>query len=188
MKLPVYAYGCPRLRKISDDIEPDYPGLSELIENMFETMKSSEGVGLAAPQVGLSIRLFVVDANIYADEEPELEGFRKVFINADIYEYNDDEEEILTEGCLSIPGIHEDVIRPTVIRIKYQDENFVEHDEEYIGMAARIIQHEYDHLDGILFTDKLSALKKRLLKGKLRDISRGKTNAVYKMIFPGKKK
>lgn len=186
MKLPVYAYGSPHLRKISDDIGPDYKGLNELVENMFETMKSSEGVGLAAPQVGLSIRLFVVDAHIYAEEEPELDGFRKVFINADIYQYND-EEEILTEGCLSIPAIHEDVIRPTVIRIKYVDENFEEHDEEYSGMAARIIQHEYDHLDGILFTDKLTALKKRLLKGKLRDISQGKTNAHYKMIFPAKK-
>ena len=186
MKLPVYAYGSPHLRKISDDIGPDYEGLQELIENMFETMKSSEGVGLAAPQVGLSIRLFVVDANIYADEEPELDGFRKVFINADIYHYEGD-EELMTEGCLSIPHIYEDVLRPTVIRIKYQDENFEEHDEEYRGMAARIIQHEYDHLEGILFTDKLTALKKRLIKGKLRDISRGKTNTVYKMVFPSKK-
>lgn len=186
MKLPVYAYGSPHLRKISDDITPDYDGLSELIENMFETMKSSEGVGLAAPQVGLSIRLFVVDANIYAEEEPELEGFRKVIINSDIYEYEGD-IELMTEGCLSIPNIHEEVSRPTVIRMRYLDENFEEHDEEFTGMAARIIQHEYDHLDGILFTDKLSALKKRLLKGKLRDISQGKTNAHYKMVFPSKK-
>ncbi len=186
MKLPVYAYGCPLLRKISDDIGQDYEGLNELIDNMFETMKFSEGVGLAAPQVGLSIRLFVVDATIYADEEPELDGFRKVFINSDIYYYEGD-EEIMTEGCLSIPGIHEDVTRETVVRIKYQDENFEEHDEEYRGMAARIIQHEYDHLDGILFTDKLSPLKKRLIKGKLRDISRGKTNTVYKMVLPSKK-
>ena len=186
MKLPIYAYGSPHLRKVSDDIGPDYEGLNELISNMFETMESSEGVGLAAPQVGLSIRLFVVDANIYGDEEPELEGFRKVFINSDIYHYAG-EEEILTEGCLSIPGIHEDVVRPNVIRMRYVDENFVEHDEEFTGMAARIIQHEYDHLDGILFTDKLSALKKRLLKGKLRDIAHGKVNAHYKMIFPSKK-
>lgn len=183
MVLPVYAYGSPHLRKISEDIGSDYKGLSDLIENMFETMKSSEGVGLAAPQVGLSIRLFVVDANIYADEEPSLDGFRKVFINADIYAY-DGEEELITEGCLSIPGIHEDVSRPTFIRIRYLNEHFEECDEEYTGMAARIIQHEYDHLDGILFTDKLSALKKRLLKGKLRDITQGKTNAHYKMIFP----
>ena len=186
MILPVYAYGSPHLRKISEDIGPDYEGLNELIANMFETMKSSQGVGLAAPQVGLSIRLFVVDANIYADEEPSLEGFRKVFINADIYEYRG-EEELMSEGCLSIPAIHEEVNRPTEIRIRYVDENFQEHDEEFTGMAARIIQHEYDHLDGILFTDKLSALKKRLLKGKLRDISRGKTSASYKMVFPVKK-
>ena len=186
MKLPVVAYGHPILRKISDNIDKDYEGLSELIESMFDSMKSSEGVGLAAPQIGLNIRLFIVDADIYADEEPELAGFRKVFINADIYEYGD-EEELFTEGCLSIPGIHEDVIRPTEIRIRYLDENFVEHDEHYSGMAARIIQHEYDHLDGILFTDKLSALKKRLLKGKLRDISQGKVSPSYKMIFPSKK-
>jgi len=186
MILPVYAYGSPHLRKISEDIGPDYKNLNELIENMFETMSSSEGVGLAAPQIGLSIRLFVVDANIYADEDPALEGFRKVFINADIYQY-EGEEELLTEGCLSIPAIHEDVLRPTKIKIRYLDKNFQEHDEEYSGMAARIIQHEYDHLDGILFTDKLSALKKRLIKGKLRDITRGKTNARYKMVFPVKK-
>ena len=186
MKLPVYAYGSPRLRKISEDIEPDYAGLTDLIANMFETMKDSEGVGLAAPQVGLSIRLFVVDANIYADEEPSLAGFRKVFINSDIYHY-DGEEELMTEGCLSIPAIHEDVSRPTIIRIRYLDDQFQTHDEEFTGMAARIIQHEYDHLDGILFTDKLSALKKRLIKGKLRDISKGKTKAQYKMVFPTKK-
>ncbi len=186
MILPVYAYGSPLLRKISDDIGPDFDGLSDLIDNMFETMSSSEGVGLAAPQVGLSIRLFVVDANIYADEEPSLKGFRKVFINPDIYHYAGD-EELITEGCLSIPAIHEEVSRPGIIRIRYVDGLFQEHDEKFIGMAARIIQHEYDHLDGILFTDKLSVLKKRLLKGKLRDISRGKTNAHYKMIFPAKK-
>jgi peptide deformylase len=186
MILPVYAYGSPHLRKVSEDIGPDYNGLNELANNMFETMSFSEGVGLAAPQVGLSIRLFVVDANIYAEEDPSLEGFHKVFINADIYKY-DGEEELLTEGCLSIPAIHEDVSRPTIIRIRYLDELFEEHDEEFSGMAARIIQHEYDHLDGILFTDKLSVLKKRLLKGKLRDISQGKTKAKYRMVFPTKK-
>jgi peptide deformylase len=187
MKLPIYAYGSPHLRKISENIGPDYDGLSELIDNMFETMRSSEGVGLAAPQVGLSIRLFIVDANIYADEDPSLDGFRRVFINADIYQY-DGKEDLMTEGCLSIPGIHEDVSRPPEIRIRYVDENFQEHDEAYSGMAARIIQHEYDHLDGILFTDKLSPLKKRLLKSKLRDISQGKTDAHYNMVFPSKKK
>lgn len=185
MILPVYAYGSPHLRQISQEISPDYEGLSELIDNMFDTMKLSDGVGLAAPQIGLSIRLFLVDANIYADEEPSLKGFRKVFINADIYSY-EGEEELMTEGCLSIPGIHEDVSRPPKIRMRYFDQDFQEHDEEFEGMAARIIQHEYDHLDGILFTDKLSPLKKRLLKAKLRDISKGKTNASYKMIFPVK--
>jgi len=187
MILPVYAYGTPHLRKVSDDIGPDYEGLADLIENMFETMRSSDGVGLAAPQVGLSIRLFVVDANIYADEDPGLKDFRRVFINSEIYHY-EGREELMTEGCLSIPGIHEDVSRPPEIRIRYLDENFREHDESFSGMAARIIQHEYDHLDGILFTDKLSPLKKRLLKGKLRDITNGKTDAKYKMVFPSKKK
>lgn len=186
MILPVYAFGSPILRKIAVDITPDYAGLSELIENMFETMKAADGVGLAAPQVGLQIRLFVMDARVYSENEPSLSEFRKVFINAHILEKGG-EEEIIEEGCLSIPNIHEDVLRPGKILIRYVDENFTERDEWYEGMAARIIQHEYDHLDGIMFPDLVNPLRKTLLKSKLRDISKGKVAVKYKMVFPQKK-
>jgi len=186
MKLPVYAYGSPVLRKIAKDVDPDYPGLEQLISNMFETMNSAEGVGLAGPQVGKSIRLFLVDARVYGEDYEDLKDFKKVFINTRILEEWGD-EVLETEGCLSIPKIHEDVYRSDFIRIKYADENFIEHEVVFEGMAARIIQHEYDHLDGILFPDKLSPLKKRLIKGKLKDIANGKVNVNYKMIFPQKK-
>jgi peptide deformylase len=183
MILPIYAYGSNVLRKISDDISPDYPGLQQLISDMFETMAAANGVGLAAPQVGKSIRLFLVDARIYGDEFESLKDFKRVFINAHIIEEWGD-EQIETEGCLSIPNIHEDVYRFNHIRMKYVNEDFEPVEEVFDGMAARIIQHEYDHLDGILFPDKLSPLKKRLLKGKLKDISTGKVKVDYKMIFP----
>jgi peptide deformylase len=186
MILPVYAYGSPVLRKVATDITPDYEGLGDLIENMFETMSADDGVGLAAPQIGLPIRLFVMDARPYAEQDPALANFKKVFINAHIVEKGGD-EEIMEEGCLSIPNIHEDVLRPGKIRIQYVDENFNPVDEWYEDMVARIIQHEYDHLDGILFTDLVNPLKKTLLKGKLRDISKGKVAAKYKMVFPLKK-
>jgi len=186
MKLPVYAYGSPVLRKVSEDIKSDYPGLEQLISDMFETMHSAEGVGLAAPQVGKLIRLFLVDARVYGEDYEDLKDFKKVFINARILERWGD-EVLETEGCLSIPKIHEDVYRSDFIRIKYVDETFAEHEVVFEGMAARILQHEYDHLDGILFPDKLSPLKKRLLRGKLRDISNAKVNVTYKMIFPQKK-
>ena len=186
MKLPVYAYGSPVLRKIAEDIDPDYPGLEQLISDMFETMHSAEGVGLAGPQVGKLIRLFLVDARVYGEDYEDLKDFKKVFINAQILEEWGD-EVLETEGCLSIPKIHEDVYRSDFIRIKYVDENFIEQEVVFEGMAARIIQHEYDHLDGILFPDKLSPLKKRLIKGKLKDIANGKVNVNYKMIFPQKK-
>jgi peptide deformylase len=186
MILPVYAYGSPVLRKVATDITPDYEGLAELIENMFETMTADDGVGLAAPQIGLAIRLFVMDARAYADQDPALANFRKVFINARIVEKGG-EEEVMEEGCLSIPNIHEDVLRPGEIRIRYVDENFKPVEEWYEGMVARIIQHEYDHLDGIMFTDLVNPLKKTLLRSKLRDISKGKVAAKYKMVFPQKK-
>ena len=186
MIIPVYAYGSPVLRRIAEDITSDYPDLEQLIENMFETMAHANGVGLAAPQVGKSIRLFLVDARIYGDEYESLKDFKRVFINAYIVE-EWGEEVIETEGCLSIPNIHEDVYRYNNIKMKYVDENFEEKEEVFEGMAARIIQHEYDHLDGILFPDKLSQLKKRLLKGKLKDISIGRVNVEYKMVFPVKK-
>ncbi|MCX6223503.1 MAG: peptide deformylase [Bacteroidia bacterium] len=187
MILPVYAFGSPVLRKIAVDIAPEYAGLSELVENMFETMKAADGVGLAAPQVGLPIRLFVMDARIYAEHEPSLADFRKVFINAHIVEKGG-EEELIEEGCLSIPNIHEDILRRGKIRISYVDESFSPFEEWYEGMAARIIQHEYDHLDGIMFPDLVNPLKKTLLRSKLRDISKGKVAVKYKMIFPLKNK
>ncbi|MEA1878266.1 MAG: peptide deformylase [Bacteroidota bacterium] len=185
MKLPVYAYGSQVLRKVTEDIDSDYPDLQQLISDMFETMHSAEGVGLAAPQVGKLIRLFLVDARVYGEDYEDLKDFKKVFINARILECWGD-EVLETEGCLSIPKIHEDVYRSDSIRIKYMDEDFKAHEVVFKGMAARIIQHEYDHLDGILFPDRLSPLKKRLIRGKLKDISNGKVNVNYKMIFPQK--
>lgn len=191
MILPIVAYGDPVLKKKAKDINAEYPGLSELIENMWETMHNANGIGLAAPQIGRSIRLFVVDATPFAepDEDGEggdesLVGFKKVFINAQIT-LETGEEWPYNEGCLSIPDIHEDVYRHPDITMTYLDENFVEHTETFTGMAARIIQHEYDHIDGILFTDKLSSLRRRLLKSRLTAISKGKIRVGYRMKFPG---
>ena len=194
MTLPIVAYGDPVLRKVGEDIDKDYPNLKELLENMWETMYKANGVGLAAPQIGLPIRLFLVDTTPFADDEdlsPEeqktLNGFKKVFINAHIEEESGD-NWAFNEGCLSIPDIREDVTRKDTITIRYQDENFKSHKETYDGLLARVIQHEYDHIEGILFTDKLSSLKKRLLKGRLTNISKGKITVDYKMRFPAIKK
>ncbi|HDP76327.1 MAG TPA: peptide deformylase [Bacteroidales bacterium] len=175
----VYVYGSPVLRKVAQNITPDYPQLEALIVDMFETMEQSDGIGLAAPQIGLSVRLFVVDGTPLADDDPTLKEFRKVFINAQIIEQFGD-KVIYNEGCLSLPGLHEDVERESKIRIRYHDEKFVEHEEVYGGMAARIIQHEHDHLDGILFTDRVSPIRKQLLRSKLNAIAKGKFNASYK--------
>jgi peptide deformylase len=185
MKYPVTVYGDTLLRKTAKDIEKDDPKLKEIIENMWETMYYSDGVGLAAPQVGMSIRLFVIDASSGADEEPELEGFKKVFINPEIIETTG-EEWVMNEGCLSLPEIREDVSRPDEVTIHYFDENFVEHEETYRGFAGRVIQHEYDHLEGKLFIDYLSPLRKRLLKSRLLDISKGKVNTHYRIKVPSK--
>jgi len=176
---PVYVYGSTVLRKVAQNIEPNYPKLDELIKDMHETMYHSDGVGLAAPQVGISIRLFVIDATPLADENPELEGFKRVFINAQIAERSKD-LVLYSEGCLSIPNLREDVERPDSIVIKYQDEDFKFHEERFEGIAARIIQHEYDHLDGILYTDRVSMIRKQMLKSKLHSISKGKYNVPYK--------
>jgi peptide deformylase len=191
--LPIIAYGDPVLRKRGVDIDKNYAGLGQLIADMFETMYEAKGVGLAAPQVGRSIRLFIVDASPFAEEEDddgnpveenaELKDFKKVFINAQIVE-EDGEEWKFNEGCLSIPKIREEVERKPKITIEYQDENFKRHKETYEGIAARIIQHEYDHIEGKLFVDRISSLRKRLLKGKLTDISKGKVDVAYKMRFP----
>lgn len=179
MIYPIHIIGSPVLRKIAEDIDKDYEGLQELVDNMFETMYDSDGLGLAAPQVGLSVRLFVIDASPLAEDYPELADFKKVFINARIIERSDEMLKA-SEGCLSIPGVHEDVERHLSLRIKYFDENWVEHDETIEGMAAVVMQHEYDHLDGILFTDKVAPLRRRLLKNRLERISKGDFEKRYK--------
>jgi peptide deformylase len=194
MILPIVAYGDPVLRKKCKEITPEYPNLKELIENMWETMYQAYGVGLAAPQIGLPIRIFIIDPTAFADddslEEQEkevLSNLKKVFINPVIVS-EEGEEWAFNEGCLSIPDVREDVFRKSTITIEYQDEDFNKHTETYDGIAARVIQHEYDHIEGILFTDKLSSLKKRLIKGKLANISKGKIEAEYRMRFPLMKK
>lgn len=194
MIIPIVAYGDPVLKKKAKNITPEYPKFSELIENMYETMYEAHGVGLAAPQIGLPIRVFLVDTTPFAEDEsytPEeqeqLANFKKTFVNAEILE-EEGEEWAFSEGCLSIPGINEDVFRKPTVTIKYQDENFKEYTETYDGLIARVIQHEYDHIEGVLFTDKLSSLKKRLIKGKLLNISKGKCSAEYRMRFPAASK
>ncbi len=183
MILPIVAYGHPVLRKVAEDITPDYPNLKELIENMFETMYKAEGVGLAAPQVNLPIRLFVMDASPMGDEHEAFKDFKKVFINAHIVEENG-EDWSFSEGCLSIPGIREDVKRPEQIVLEYYDENWTFHRNVFTGIPARIMQHEYDHLDGVLFTDRLTPLKRKLLKSKLTAISKGQVDTSYRMLLP----
>jgi len=188
MKLPIIAYGDPVLKRKAADIDEEYPDLDRLIADMFETMYAAHGVGLAAPQVGLSIRLFVIDASPFAeDDAPELKDFKKVFINAQILE-EEGEKWDFNEGCLSIPDIREDISRHKTIHIRYMDENWVEHEETYLGLAARVIQHEYDHIEGKLFTDKLSVLRKAMLKSKLDAISKGLVKVDYKMKFPALKR
>lgn len=193
MILPIVAYGNPVLRKVAEEIDPDYPGLKELIANMWETMYASNGVGLAAPQVNIPIRLFVVDSvQIFEsmdeddDEErnryPDDNGVKKVFINAYIKELNG-KPWVYNEGCLSIPKIREDIERPERVTIEYEDESFELHTETYTGISARVILHEYDHIEGKLFIDHLPPLKKKLLQRKLKDISTGKIKVNYRMSF-----
>ena len=194
MILPIVAYGDPVLRKECMDIDADYPNLKELIVNMKETMYNASGVGLAAPQIGKAIRLFIIDASPFAEDEDldeadreTLKSFNKVFINAQILE-EEGEEWSFNEGCLSIPDVRQDVLRQPKVTIEYQDEDFKTHTEVLEGLAARVFQHEYDHIEGVLFTDKISSLKKRLIKKKLENISKGKINADYRMRFPNLKK
>lgn len=194
MILPIVAYGDPVLKKVGKEISKDYPELDAFIANMWETMYNAHGVGLAAPQVGRSVRLFLVDASPFADddelsakEQEQLKGFKKTFINPTILEETG-EEWSFNEGCLSIPDVREEVSRKETIKIHYFDENFNEFTETYSGLAARVIQHEYDHIEGVLFTDKLSSLKKRLIKGKLTNIAKGKIFSEYRMRFPLAKK
>lgn len=190
MVLPIVAYGDPVLRKECKDITKDHPNLDAILDNMWETMYNASGVGLAAPQVGLPIRVFMVDTSPFADdddleneEHKELSTFKKVFINPEILEESGD-EWAFNEGCLSIPNVREDVFRKETIIIKYLDADFKEHTAAYNGLIARVIQHEYDHIEGVLFTDKITSLKKRLIKGKLSNISKGKVSVDYRMRFP----
>lgn len=194
MILPIVAYGDPVLRKMGTEIAADYPELEQLISNMKETMHNACGVGLAAPQIGKAIRLFIIDASPFAEDEElskkertVLADFKHVFINAKILKEEGD-EWAFNEGCLSIPDVREDVVRQPKITVEYMDEDFNTHTKTFEGLAARVFQHEYDHIDGILFTDKLSSLKKRLLKKRLEKISKGKIDVDYRMRFPNAKK
>jgi peptide deformylase len=194
MILPIVAYGDPVLKRKAKEIPEDFPNLQELIDNMFETMYNANGVGLAAPQIGRSIRLFIVDATPFAEDEqiPEgdkaiLENAKEVFINPEILDEDGDEWDF-NEGCLSIPEVREDVFRKPKIEIKYFDRDFKLQHKTLDGLFARVVQHEYDHIEGILFTDKLSSLKKRLIKGKLKNIAKGKIDVDYRMKFTNLKK
>ncbi len=183
MIYPIYVYGSPVLRKETEVVESDSHEIKQLVDDMFETMYAANGVGLAAPQIGKSLRLFVIDASVYEEDDPSLAGFKKTFINPDIYERSD-ETVVLEEGCLSLPKLYENVRRPEAIRIRYTDENGAAHDEAYSGMAARVIQHEYDHVEGKLFADHLPPLRKTLLSSKLNGFAKGKFKANYKTKLP----
>lgn len=187
MILPITAYGHPVLRKTAQEIDESYPDLKQLIDDMYETMYATSGVGLAAPQINRSIRLIVLDATPFEEDVPEAAGFKRVLINP-IIEEETGEPWSFNEGCLSIPDVREDVIRQPKIKITYFDENWEYHEESYDQVMARIMQHEYDHLEGILFTDRVNSMRKMLLKRKLQDISKGNIDIKYKMIFPKKKK
>ena len=180
MILPIYIYGQPVLRKVSEDISPDYPELKQLIADMWETLAESEGIGLAAPQIGRAIRLVVIDLDVLSEDMPEYKGFRRAFINPHIIERDDTNTDISEEGCLSLPAIHEKVTRPTRIRVKWQDEDFTEHDEWIEGYLARVMQHEFDHLDGHMFIDHISPLGRQLIKSKLKALTQGRYHCGYK--------
>ena len=179
MILPIYLYGQPVLRKHTELVQKDYPGLKELIANMFETMYKAEGVGLAAPQVGLSLRLLVLDADVMSDDYPECKGFKRAMVNPEMLEMSE-EQLAEEEGCLSLPGIHEKVLRAKKIRIKYMDENLEIHEEEVEGFAARVVQHEYEHLEGHVFIDHISAIRRQLDKSKLNNIIKGRMRCSYR--------
>ncbi len=179
MIYPIYVYGAGILREEAKDVPHDYPDLKEVVSNMFETMYNSNGVGLAAPQIGLPLRLFVVDVSPFGEDDPSAAGYKRAFVNAEIEEWSDMEIQ-MNEGCLSLPGIHEDVYRSEEITIHYWDENWEEHREKLDGWRARAVQHEYDHIEGILFTDLVSPLRRTLLRGKLSSMSKGKYEAKYR--------
>ena len=187
MIYPIVVYGHPALQKVAEDVKKDHPGLQQLISDLFETMYNAEGIGLAATQIGRSERVFVIDGTPVADDDPSMKDFKKTFINAHIIEKSG-KLAPMKEGCLSIPNLKEEVNRESYIRIVYYDQNWEFHDEIYHGYKARVILHEYDHLEGIMLTDKLGPLRKRLIKGKLTSISKGMFDAHYKTIIPSKKK
>lgn len=180
MILPIYTYGQPVLKKIAEDITLEYPGLQELIDNMYETMYKSEGVGLAAPQIGKAIRVVVIDLDVLKEDFPEYENFHMAYINPHIVEVDNTEMKSMDEGCLSVPGIHEPVKRPTRIKVEYLDRNGNHHNEWVEGYLARVMQHEFDHLEGKLFVDRLSALRKQMIKNKLSALLKGKYKCNYK--------
>ncbi len=179
MILPIYLYGQSVLRKVAEDITPDYPELEKLVADMFDTLAQAEGIGLAAPQIGLPIRLVIVDLDPLAEDFPEFKDFKKVYINAHIIETSED-TDAMEEGCLSVPGIHEKVTRPTRIRVQYMDENFKEYDEWVDGYLARVMQHEFDHLEGKVFVDRLSPLRRQMNKNRLMNLLKGKAHCTYK--------
>ncbi|MBQ0048976.1 MAG: peptide deformylase [Bacteroidales bacterium] len=181
MILPIYTYGQPVLRKVAEDITPDYPELDTLIQNMYETLERSEGIGLAAPQIGLPIRLVIINLDVISEDMPEYKGYIHTFINAHIVEYDETEKDSSEEGCLSLPGLHEKVVRPRRIRVQYLDEKFEPHDEWVDGYLARVMQHEFDHLEGQVFTDHLTGLRKTMVKGKLNGLLKGDFRCSYKV-------
>lgn len=181
MILPIYTYGQPVLRQVAEEIDSSYPQLDQVIADMRETLVKSDGIGLAAPQVGLSIRLVIIDLTPLAEEMPEYKDYVHTFINPYIEEYDEIETDVSEEGCLSIPGIHESVRRPTRIRVTYLDEQFQPHDEWVGGYLARVMQHEFDHLDGVVFTDHLQGLRRQLTRPKLQAIAKGRFSCNYKV-------
>ena len=180
MILPIYIYGNPVLRKVAQDIPADYPELDKLIADLYDTLADSEGIGLAAPQVGKSVRVVVIDLDVISEDMPEYKGFRHAFINPHIIEFDDTEKDVSEEGCLSLPGIHEKVTRPTRIHVKYLDEQLQPHDEWVEGYLARVMQHEFDHLDAKMFVDRVSPLRKQLIKSKLRALLQGRYRCGYR--------
>ena len=180
MILPIYIYGQPVLRKEAQDIPTDYPDLKQLIADMFETLTASEGVGLAAPQIGKAIRLAVIDLDVLSDDFPEYKDFRRAYINPHIVEFDDSKTETMEEGCLYLPGLHENVTRPTRIRVQWIDEDLLQHDEWIDGYLARVMQHEFDHLDGKVFIDRVSPLRRQLIKSKLRALLQGRYRCGYR--------
>ncbi len=180
MILPIYIYGQPVLRKVAEDIPADYPELEQFIADMYETLDQSEGIGLAAPQVGRSVRIVVIDLDVLSDDMPEYKGFRHAFINPHIVEYDESKTDSMEEGCLSLPAIHEKVTRPTRIRVQWLDEEMQAHDEWIEGYLARVMQHEFDHLDGKMFVDRVSPLRRQLIKSKLKALTQGRYRCGYK--------